>query len=701
VRSAVSAVVDVRWGQRASSVVQGWLQGAARPASVPLLLLAVLPALLWWTKIAPLSLLLFGVGVFGFFLLPGYAASCMLRLRCAGEELLVLSLGLGLFASNVAFAAASYAQLAPLYWLLPLGALLYLSVRWRLRARQPARAKAVLATNLLIWVVVALVAFTLTCVPVHGLDYVRDSAGVHLVSWADGALHASIANELTHNFPPRNPFLGDQLLVYHYATELSAAVFCKFLGLPATAVCLRLLPTFFIALAALSFFALLKRLTGSVPAALLTPLLVLMGEDFSYFPGLWKGSSGVWTAEYFGSPSVFGLYFANPNLPAIATFACSMVAFSHAFRSARTRPSWLFVTAVTLALAGSYKIFFGIQALLALGLCALVCRGQQRWFAGKLLLATGAALGLLLTPTLVSHAQGKVVELVPTFFTGYISTALSSLDLADTASLRAVATMFAQRHVTAAGLAGWSLVALPLFVLGTLGIRLLGLPRLLRALVARGSNAPLLPFLAWFVVCGYALGLGLRVTPVDEPGGYNNSVWFIVESKLASWIFVGLMLGNLFRTWSPRTAAWTAALQVVLLAAPGTVNTFTAVSKSASPTLATSDEVLVANHFAAHISPGANVLCESSSLRRLLLGEARARVPLAPEFYLSSFSRRVSLDRRIEDVRQFWEAWGSGTLRADLAKKYHVDYVVSTRAVPGKSAAFKTATLFVYPVSVL
>jgi hypothetical protein len=698
-RSVVSVVADARWGQRVSSFVEGWLREAARPSTAPVLLLAVLPALLWASKTAPLTLLLFGVGVFAFFLLPGYALARALRLRCGGEELLVLCLGLGLFASNVGFTIVSYARLPALYWLLPLGSAAYLVIQRRARAQRYSRLKAVLASNLLVWIVVAIAAFMLTRIPVHDLDYVRGRTGVHLVSWADGAMHASIANELTHTFPPRNPFLGDQPLVYHYAGELSAAVFCKFLGLPATAVCLRLMPTLFIVLAVLSFFSLIKRLTGSVPAALITPLLVLLGEDFSYFAGLWKGSTSVWAAEYFSSPSVFGLYFANPNLPAIAAFGCSMVAFSHAFRGERPRPSWLAVTAVTLALAGSYKIFFAIQSLAALGLCFLICRGRQRWFAGKLLLGTGAALVVLLAPMLSSHAHGKIVELVPTFFTGYISGALASLSLADTAWLRATATMFAQKRATVAGLAGWLFAALPLFVVGTLGVRLLGLPRLLRALGARAPGAPLLPFLAWFVVVGYALGLGLRITPIDYPDDYNTSVWFIVGSKLVSWIFVGIVLGNLFRTWSPRTASITAALQVVLLAAPGTVNTFTTLSRIASPTLATPDEALVADHFEANVPPGAIVLCESSDLKRLLLGEARARVPLAPEFYVTQFIRRAALDARTQDLQQFWQDWGAGKFRADLAAKYHVDYVVSTRLVPGHTASFKTSGLFVYSVS--
>lgn len=697
-RSAEILVVDVGWGRRARGLVEGWLRSAARPRSAPVLLLAVLPALLWANKVAPLTLVSFGVGLFAFFVLPGYAIARALSLRCSGEELLVLSLGLGLFASNVAFMLVSYAGLPVLYWLLPLGALAYLAARRRTLAQRSFRLKAIMATNVLVWSIVALAAFLLTCIPVHGLDYLRGSAGVHLVTWADGALHASIANELTHSFPPRNPFLGDQPLAYHYAAELSAVVFCKFLGLPATAVCLRLLPTLFMALAVLSFFTLIKRLTGSRPAALVTPLLVLLGEDFSYFAGLWKGSTSVWSAEYFSSPSVFGLYFANPNLPAIAAFGCSMLAFSHAYRAQRVRLGWLFATACTLALAGSYKIFFGMQSLTALGLCVLACRGKSRWFALQMLLASGAALVVLLTPMLLSHARGKIVEVVPTFFTGYIGGALSSLELADSAWLRAAATMFAERRLTALGLAGWLFAALPLFLLGTLGIRVLALPRLLRALVAPASSAPLLSFLAWFVVSGYALGLGLRVTPRDYPDDYNTSVWFIVGSKLVSWIFVGLLLGKLFRTWSPRAAAWTAALQIVLLAAPGTVNTFTTLARIANPTLASPEEALVADYFRQRVAPGAIVLAESSTLRRLLLGEGLARVPLAPEFYLSQFLRRAGIDARTHDVQQFWEAWGTGQFRADLAQKYHVDYVVSTRAVPERSAAFKTSTLFVYPV---
>ena len=61
----------------------------------------------------------------------------------------------------------------------------------------------------------------------------------------------------------------------------------------------------------------------------------------------------------------------------------------------------------------------------------------------------------------------------------------------------------------------------------------------------------------------------------------------------------------------------------------------------------------------------------------------------------------ASLDGRIQDVQRFWHAWGTGQFRADLAEKYRVDYVVSTRPVPDRTATFKTPTLYVYRASEL
>jgi hypothetical protein len=307
----------------------------------------------------------------------------------------------------------------------------------------------------------------------------------------------------------------------------------------------------------------------------------------------------------------------------------------------------------------------------------------------------------LLFAPMVSFGQPKVIELVPTLFTSYVPSSLATLGVSDRAWLSAIAPMFAQKHVNGTGLLQLFGLAVPLFVVGTLGIRLVGLPAMFRSLWTRGSASPVLLFVALFVVVGYVLGLGLRITPIDYPDSYNNSVWFLVESKLVSWVFVAVMLGNLFKKWSPTSAAWTAALQVVFLAAPGTVNTFKMGSQNGDPLLAGSDEVLVAEYFRRDVEPGANVACDSSTLRRLLLGVAGMRVPLGPEFFLVSFLRRPEIEQRTGDVATFWRAWADGKFRADLAVKYRFDFVVSKQQLAGHVERFRTGAWFVYSTDAL
>jgi hypothetical protein len=60
---------------------------------------------------------------------------------------------------------------------------------------------------------------------------------------------------------------------------------------------------------------------------------------------------------------------------------------------------------------------------------------------------------------------------------------------------------------------------------------------------------------------------------------------------------------------------------------------------------------------AGHVTPGAVVLCEGATLRRLLVGISAQRVPCAPEFLLSSFLRRAQIEERGNDLALFWHAW--------------------------------------------
>lgn len=95
------------------------------------------------------------------------------------------------------------------------------------------------------------------------------------------------------------------------------------------------------------------------------------------------------------------------------------------------------------------------------------------------------------------------------------------------------------------------------------------------------------------------------------------------------------------------------------------------------------------------------MLCESANLRRLLLGISGARVPLASEFFPVSFLRRLQIEERTNDLAAFWQALAGGQVRADLAAKYQVDYLVSRGALPGLVERFHDGALYVYASATL
>jgi hypothetical protein len=60
-----------------------------------------------------------------------------------------------------------------------------------------------------------------------------------------------------------------------------------------------------------------------------------------------------------------------------------------------------------------------------------------------------------------------------------------------------------------------------------------------------------------------------------------------------------------------------------------------------------------------------------------VLALTKLRLPFYSIFPYS-FASRESVETRIRDMEEFWQAWERGAIREDLLIKYHADWVVST-----------------------
>jgi hypothetical protein len=229
--------------------------------------------------------------------------------------------------------------------------------------------------------------------------------------------------------------------------------------------------------------------------------------------------------------------------------------------------------------------------------------------------------------------------------------------------------------------------ALPLYLAGAFGARLVGLPSLLRSIARPPAAQPLRLCLAVFALSGPLLSLLFSVTPAgyDVRTSYNDAVWFFVQSKYVVWIFaveVVLALSG------ARLRAWAAAL-LMAVSLPSTIE------------------------FLHHQATGGGLLVLGAEERGLIDffrgGEARcialARPPIAQALLamtpceapaLTVFPMyampRSELEARVQALEAFWSAWNAGRLDPGPLATYGITHVVvdaeqDRAAAPPGSAA--------------
>jgi hypothetical protein len=252
---------------------------------------------------------------------PGLFLLALCRSGARGLERWALALCVGMVTSTMLYAVCAMAHLRPLFIAWPTASLIWLVRRRSLGAfptAVPAWAPAL----------VGLVAAGLTpmlFLPIYARNLaLTASGGLMFNRQGDVILHAPLAQELTHTVPPTIPFLPGMPLQYHYGMDLFTALFRGVGGLSIPDLCVRFVPALLVTCTILAAFCLNRAWLGAPWAALLASALMLLGEDFSFIPGILLGKHP-WATTFFGMPSVYSLYSLNPMLPALGLLCATIL----------------------------------------------------------------------------------------------------------------------------------------------------------------------------------------------------------------------------------------------------------------------------------------------------------------------------------------------------------------------------------------
>jgi len=192
--------------------------------------------------------------------------------------------------------------------------------------------------------------------------------------------------------------------------------------------------------------------------------------------------------------------------------------------------------------------------------------------------------------------------------------------------------------------------------------------------------------LAFFVIAGVIITLTCRIVPSGYPYAYNNSAWFLAQSKYVAWIFAVEVLqvfhGKVVAFGvRPTLAALGVTTMAVALSVPSTIQHF-ALSRYAyqlygkavmsDPTIYNAGVVRAMKFLASNAKAG-DVVLPNERLISPVLGLTKCHVPIG--YFANYLVARDEFAHREALQKNFWEAWPQGKISDQLLQEAHVRYV--------------------------
>ena len=339
--------------------------------------------------------------------------------------------------------------------------------------------------------------------------------------------------------------------------------------------------------------------------------------------------------------------------------------------------AWLLLSAVLLVALIEVKIFTAAHIMCSLGFAAVV---YLLLFRNMDLFKVAALTAALAAPLVLSVYLGNKSD------ADWITAFDPLLGVS-----HMVEVLGMKNRLT--GVVAFTSIALPIYLVGCLGLRVIGVPAIFRAIFRPEPKSGLRFILAVFVVIGVLIASTYRIVPAGF-GHPNNSGWFFDQSKYVAWIFAVEVLQTLYRRvvvrgMRPPLAAAGITAAAVALSVPATVQYFALESdryrlygKPLGKELKSySLETLSVIDFLTKDALPGDVVLLGDNLLAPILALTKCRVPLGDFSQFAVALRDYS--QRQTAQKEFWKAWRLGKVRGDFLREVGVRYVAVRKQSEG------------------
>ena len=240
-------------------------------------------------------------------------------------------------------------------------------------------------------------------------------------------------------------------------------------------------------------------------------------------------------------------------------------------------------------------------------------------------------------------------------------------------------------------------VALPVYLVGSLGLRVIGLPAILTSMFRPRSGGAVRFLLGIYVVIGVVIALTFDFSPEGWTFRYNPiSSTFLVQSEYVAWIFA-VEVFQAFYQWALRRGMYPAFAAAGIMAItaglslPATVQHFLVwrdpdhffgSGKPFGRELLTYDpQTLAAMGFLRTDAHPGDVVLSADDLIAPILALTRCRVPVG--YFSFSLVSQSDYTRRETAEKKFWNDWRIGKVEDGLLQEANVRYIVVSKQAEG------------------
>ena len=361
-----------------------------------------------------------------------------------------------------------------------------------------------------------------------GTDWVFYSAHGHDVMW-----HVALAEQYKQGFPLHMPiFSGERLVNYHFFTDIPLADLSSFLPLNIFNLYFKFFPFIFSLLFGAIIFLITFQITKKTTAAIWATLFSYGAGSFGYIVTLMHNNR-IGGEVLFGASQVQSS-IGNP--PQIAAFIIFLTFFYFFYKYiAEKQITALIIGAIFAGSLVGFKVYGGVILLLSLGIVALIQVIKDRKFDIIAACIIGGILSLaIFLPN--SKSTGSFLIFQPWWFIRTLIVAPDKLNLLD----------WELRRQTYIAEGNWKrvlqieLTGLFLFIIGNLGMRIIGFLNILKVSKKNVFNYYNILF---FICIFFSILLPLLFV---QKGVAGNAIQFIQYALLLMGILSGITVALLF-----------------------------------------------------------------------------------------------------------------------------------------------------------